>query len=98
MRTIAAGKFKAQCLALMDEVQAKREEIVVTKNGRPVAKMVPLDLPAEEDPLNAFLFPGGVEILGDIMAPLYTDEEYEEFFQRSAEQMNESAEQGDETK
>jgi prevent-host-death family protein len=88
MRTIGAGKFKATCLALLDEVQAKREEVVVTKNGKPVAKMVPLDLPVDEDPLDAFLFPGGVEILGDIMAPLYTDAEYEEFFERSAEQIN----------
>jgi prevent-host-death family protein len=84
MRTMAAGKFKAQCLAVMDEVQAKRESVVVTKNGKPVAKLVPLDLPEGEDPLDAFRFPGKVEILGDIMAPLYSDAENEEFFERSA--------------
>ena len=87
MRTMAAGKFKAQCLAVMDEVQAKRESVVVTKNGKPVAKLVPLDLPEGEDPLDAFRFPGKVEILGDIMAPLYSDAEYEEFFERSAGQL-----------
>ena len=73
MRTIAAGKFKAQCLALLDEVEAKRECVTVTKNGRPMAKMVPLDL--EEDPLKAF-FIGG-EIVGDIMAPVVAPEDYE---------------------
>ena len=87
MRTMAAGKFKATCLAVMDEVQAKREPVIVTKNGKPVAKLVPLDLPEDEDPLAVFRFPG-LEIHGDIMAPLYSDEEYEEFFQRSVEQLN----------
>jgi prevent-host-death family protein len=87
MKTMAAGKFKAQCLAVMDEVQAKREAVVVTKNGKPVAKLVPLDLPEEEDPLDAFRFPGKIEIHGDIMAPLYSDKEYEEFFERSAGQL-----------
>lgn len=87
MRTMAAGKFKAQCLAVMDEVQAKRESVIVTKNGRPVAKVIPLDLPEGEDPLEAFRFPGKIEIVGDIMAPIYTDEENEAFFERSAAQL-----------
>jgi len=42
---MAAGKFKAQCLAVMDEVQRKRVPVLVTKNGKPVAKLVPLDIP-----------------------------------------------------
>jgi prevent-host-death family protein len=87
MRTMAAGKFKAQCLAVMDEVQAKREPVVVTKNGKPVAKLVPMDLPEGEDPLDAFRFPGKIEIHGDIMTPLYSDQEYDGFFERSAEQL-----------
>jgi prevent-host-death family protein len=82
-----AGQFKAKCLAVMDEVQAKREPVVVTKNGKPVAKLVPLDLSEDEGPLDAFRFPGKVEIHGDIMAPLYSDGEYEEFFERSVEKM-----------
>lgn len=45
MGTIAAGLFKARCLELMDEVARTREEIVVTKYGRPVAKLVPIDGP-----------------------------------------------------
>ena len=91
MKTMAAGKFKATCLAVMDEVQAKREPVLVTKNGKPVAKLVPLE--ADDDPLAVFRYPGKVEILGDIMAPLYSDEENEEFFARSVEQMKRSGEQ-----
>jgi prevent-host-death family protein len=69
MKTMAAGKFKATCLAVMDEVQAKREPVLLTKNGKPVAKLVPLELSESEDPLDVFRFPGKIEILGDIISP-----------------------------
>jgi prevent-host-death family protein len=39
---VAAAKFKSQCLALMDEVARKRREVVITKRGRPVARLVPV--------------------------------------------------------
>lgn len=42
MRTIPAGEFKQTCLQLLDEVEATREPIVITKRGRPVAQVVPL--------------------------------------------------------
>jgi prevent-host-death family protein len=86
MRTMAAGKFKATCLAVMDEVQAKREPVLITKNGKPVAKMVPLELAEGEDPLDAFYF-GKIEVLGDITQPMYSEEESEDFFNRSADQL-----------
>ena len=38
-RTIKASEFKAKCLKLMDEVAANGEEIVITKKGKPVAKL-----------------------------------------------------------
>jgi len=43
MKKMAAGSFKANCLAVMDEVQAKHETVVITKHGKPVAKLVPAD-------------------------------------------------------
>lgn len=45
MRTIAAGRFKAQCLRLLDEVAETGETIVVTKRGKAVAKLEPIDVP-----------------------------------------------------
>jgi prevent-host-death family protein len=84
MKTIGAGQFKAKCLGILDEVQTKREPIIVTKNGRAVVKVVPLDEP--DDPLAVFRYPG-LEIVGDVTAPLYSDKEWEEFFERSAEQL-----------
>ncbi len=74
MRTMAAGKFKATCLAVMDEVQAKREPVVLTKNGRPVAKLVPIEI--EADPLAIFHCPG-LKIVGDIESPIVPLEEWD---------------------
>lgn len=63
---ISAGLFKARCLKLMDEVQAKREEIVITKRGKPVAKLVPVD----ENPSPVFdRMKGSVAFMGDIVSP-----------------------------
>ena len=84
MKTMAAGKFKATCLSLLDEVATKREPVLVTKNGKPVAKLVPLE--TEADPLEAFRYPG-IRIIGDIMAPIYTDEELDEFERNSEQQL-----------
>jgi prevent-host-death family protein len=40
---MAAGFFKANCLVVVDEVQAKHNGVVITKHGKPVAKLVPLN-------------------------------------------------------
>jgi len=42
-RSVPASAFKAQCLALLDQVAEGRITLVVTKRGRPVARIVPLD-------------------------------------------------------
>lgn len=44
-RTVSASRFKAQCLAMLDEVAATGEEIVVTKRGRPIARLVAVGEP-----------------------------------------------------
>jgi prevent-host-death family protein len=41
MKTIAAGKFKDVCLKALDEVARTKSAVVITKRGRPVAKLVP---------------------------------------------------------
>ena len=46
MQTLKASEFKARCLKLMDEVQKTGEEIVITKNGKPVSKLVPFRIKA----------------------------------------------------
>jgi prevent-host-death family protein len=40
---IPAGEFKARCLQLMDQVRATRRPVVITKRGKPIAKLVPVE-------------------------------------------------------
>ena len=42
---LAAGKFKATCLGVLDEVEATGKSFVITKRGRPVARIVPIEAP-----------------------------------------------------
>lgn len=65
--TIAAGEFKTHCLQIMEEVRRKHRSFVITKRGKPVAKLVPVD---EETPVLVFGFlKGRARIDGDIVAP-----------------------------
>ena len=64
---VAAGLFKAQCLKLMDRVAEKRETITVTKRGRAVARLVPVETTPERR-LFGYLRGKG-KITGDIVAP-----------------------------
>jgi len=66
-KTIPAGKFKAQCLKLLDEVAATREPLIITKFGKPVAQVVPLH--EKRTPLRGAL-KGSVLWEGDIISPL----------------------------
>jgi prevent-host-death family protein len=61
---IQAGKFKAHCLQLIDLVKEKRSEIIITKRGKPVARLVPLD---EPQPARLFGYlKGSVTTVGDL--------------------------------
>ncbi len=73
---IGAGQFKAQCLQLMDQVQQSRTEIVITKHGKPVAKLVPVEESAAQSVFG--YLQGTVEIVGDIVSPLEEDWEVEQ--------------------
>ncbi|MYC30452.1 MAG: type II toxin-antitoxin system prevent-host-death family antitoxin [Chloroflexi bacterium] len=69
-RTINASEFKAKCLKLMDEVAESGEEIIITKNGRPTARLVPY----RAKPVKWFgADEGKIKILGDIISPLDVD-------------------------
>jgi len=75
MKTVAAGSFKAQCLAIMDEVQATHEAVVITKHGKPVAKLVPMGDAADE--IYDFLAGKG-KIAGDAVQPALSSKEWGE--------------------
>jgi len=74
MKTFAAGKFKTNCLAIMDEVKAKREPVLITKHGKPVAMLTPVEEP--EDPIFGF-YKGKGEVIGDIISPIIPLEDWD---------------------
>ena len=71
-RRISAGEFKAKCLKLMDEVQSQGSEVVITKRGKPVAKLVPAGKSKERRSVYGCM-KGTVAIHGDIVGPLEED-------------------------
>jgi prevent-host-death family protein len=66
-KIMKASEFKAKCLAVMDEVAATREGVIVTKNGKPVVELVPHKKKAKRDLVG--LFKGDLVIKGDIISP-----------------------------
>ena len=75
MKKVAAGSFKTKCLAIMDDVQAKRETVVITKHGRPVAKLVPVN--DDKDEIYNFLAGRGA-VKGDVVSPALSPKEWGE--------------------
>ena len=72
--TISVTEFKAKCLAVMDEVARKREPVVITKRGKPVARLVPVE--TADDEIFGFAV-GRVKIVGDIVGPVFPLEDWE---------------------
>ena len=67
--TVKASEFKAKCLKLMDDLSNNGGEIIITKNGLPVSRLVPY----REKPDSLFgIDRGKIEILGDIVEPVDT--------------------------
>ncbi len=64
--TVPAGEFKAKCLKLIDEVAMKRQTLVITKRGKPVAEVIPIRSPG--DLVGSMR--GSVLWEGDIISPI----------------------------
>ncbi len=63
---IAASEFKAKCLALLDEVAETGTSLIVTKRGKPVVKLLPLDESEPPDLLGSVRY----EHENDLLAPV----------------------------
>ena len=62
-----AGEFKAKCLRLMDQVAKTRQPLTVTKRGKPVVRIVPV----EEEAIELFgCLSRRFEISGDVESPI----------------------------
>jgi prevent-host-death family protein len=70
MKSIAAGKFKNICLKMLDDVAATKTTIVITKRGRPVAKLVPYVQPAKKGGLTG-------SVLKEVGDPFGTGERWD---------------------
>ena len=62
---IPAGQFKARCLAILDQVRDSRRAVVITKRGKPVARLVPVD-----DATACESLQGSVVYEGDLISPI----------------------------
>jgi prevent-host-death family protein len=70
MKSIAAGKFKDVCLKMLDDVAATKTAVVITKRGRPVAKLVPYITPVKKAGLAG-------SVLKEVGDPFRTDERWD---------------------
>ena len=81
MRTIPAGEFKAKCLSIMDEVHTGGKPVLITKRGKPIVRLVPLEAEAKVEPRPIFgAMRGMAVIVGDIVSSEHSDEEWERMF------------------
>jgi len=75
-----AGEFKAKCLAVLDEVEQTGEPVLITKRGKPVARLAPAELPSRESPeaifgcLRGLVSTSGT---GDLTEPIIPIEEWD---------------------
>lgn len=67
MKQMRASVFKARCLNVMDDIQATGEPVIVTKRGKPVVKVVPVE--SKVDDIFGFMS-GEAKIVGDIESPV----------------------------
>lgn len=66
-QAITAEKFKAQCLQIIDEVNKKHISYVITKHGKPIARIVPID----KTPIDYFGYlQNAISIKGNILTPI----------------------------
>lgn len=74
MKTLPAAEFKARCLSIMEEVRQNREPVLITKRGKPLAKLVP---PERQSKNLIGRLEGVIKITGDIESPIEPPEAWE---------------------
>jgi len=72
-KTFPAGEFKARCLKIMDRVSTTREPVLVTRKGKPLVRIVPID---NAGPEVFGCLRDRLEIAGDIESPVLANTEW----------------------
>lgn len=65
METLSVSKFKATCLAVLEDVRKQKKKVIVTKRGKPIAEIIPVNHQKEDIPLK-----DTVLFMGDIVSPV----------------------------
>jgi prevent-host-death family protein len=74
MEKISISKFKATCLSLVEHVKKTGQTIIITKRGEPIAQISPLSSKDHEDTDSFGCMSGTAKQIGDIVAPLETED------------------------
>jgi prevent-host-death family protein len=69
METLSVSKFKATCLAVLEEVKKKKKRVLITKRGEPIAQLIPVNGKKRDVSLK-----DTVTFMGDIVSPVAEDE------------------------
>jgi prevent-host-death family protein len=69
MESMSASKFKATCLAVLEEVARQKTRIIITKRGKPIAEVIPYEPEAEQMPLK-----DAITFMGDLISPVAGDD------------------------
>lgn len=69
METMSVSKFKAECLSVLEEIKKQKKRIRITKRGKPIAEVIPVESEKEDIPLKETVI-----FLGDLVSPVAEDE------------------------
>jgi len=73
---INAAEFRANCFKILDQVKLTHGEVIITKRGEPIAKLVHISQPKKKDPLLGAM-EGLVETIGDLTEPVIDADTWE---------------------
>ena len=71
MESLSVSKFKATCLSVLEDVKRQKKRVLITKRGKPIAEIIPVNHEKEDIPLK-----DTVTYIGDIISPV-ADNEWE---------------------
>jgi prevent-host-death family protein len=69
METLSVSQFKTTCLSVLDRVNKQKKKVLITKRGKPIAEIIPVEYLREEVPLKET-----VTFIGDILSPVAVEE------------------------
>lgn len=73
---INAAEFRAKCFKILDQVKSTHKEVIITKRGKPIAKLTHIAKKNEKDPLLGALSGSG-QTIGDLTLPVSDPKDWE---------------------